>query len=105
MSAYYDNLDKTLRVVPTCLKNADRLNAIKVKGMIYDGFLFAPVSGDSIVGDRFYEVKIGGITKNLVCSNFPFTTTGGKEYYFAFPQRGIFQLWFGDIEEINQLQE
>lgn len=108
MSAYYDNPDKTLRVVPTCLKNADKLNAIKVKGdnpfMIYDGFLFAPVSGDSIVVDRFYEVKIGGIKKNLVCLNFPFTTTSGKEYYFAFPQRGIFQLWFGDIEEINQLQ-
>lgn len=109
-SKYYNDAQKWMRVIPTCLSNAENLNATKVMGdnpfMIYNGYLFAPLKDDeSVSSDVIYEIDFGITKKRIKCSNFVFTTTEGNRYYFSFPQRATVHLWIGDIKEMNEVDD
>lgn len=100
---------KELRVIPTCLRNADELKAQKVVGdnpfWVYEGHFFAPIPEGVDVGvEKEYEIDFGFTKKRIICSNFIFTTQSGRNYYFVFPQRITISNWFGDIESINEVQ-
>ena len=104
----YYNCGKKLRVIPTCLSNAESLRGEKVEGdnpfMIYQGFLYAPINDNSqFKPEVYYEIDFGHTKKVLMCSNFKFTTERGKNYYFSFPQRATVPLWFGKIKSINAI--
>ena len=106
---YRNSEDKDMRVVPTCMREADELTGVKVGGnnpfMIYDGFLYAPIVDESkFRRETYYEIDFGHTKKILMCSNFKFTTESGKKYYYAFPQRATVHLWVGEIEEMNKVE-
>ena len=106
---YRNSEDKDMRVVPTCMREAEELRGVKVKGdnpfMIYDGFLYAPIVDESkFRRETYYEIDFGHTKKILMCSNFKFTTESGKKYYYAFPQRATVHLWVGEIEEMNKVE-
>ncbi|MBQ2838401.1 MAG: hypothetical protein IJE73_01995 [Muribaculaceae bacterium] len=106
---FYNDCNKQMRVIPTCLRKADELKGEKVKGnnpfMIYDGYLYAPiVCDDSFEKIAYYEIDFGPTKKRLKCSNFIFTTSSGKKYYFSFPQRATVHRWIGEIEEMNEVK-
>ncbi len=105
---YHNSRVKDMRVIPTCLCDAENLDAIKVKGdnpfMIYNGHLFAPIKEDEKINDAVYEIDFGLTKKKLKCSNFIFTTSSGKKYYFSFPQRATVHRWIGEIEEMNEVK-
>ena len=106
---YYYDCRKQLKVIPTCLFDAENLDAIKVKGdnpfMMYGGFLYAPIGIDEPVDKvDFYEIDFGHSKKKLFCSNFIFATKSGNRYYFSFPQRATVHRWIGDIEAINKVK-
>ena len=106
---YHNSEGLDMRIVPTCLREADKLRGVKVKGdnpfMIYDGFLYAPIVDDSkFLHETYYEIDFGHTEKVLMCSNFKFTTNSGKKYYFSFPQRATVHLWIGEIEEVNRVE-
>lgn len=103
---YHNSGVKDMRVIPTCLRDAENLDAVKVKGdnpfMIYNGHLFAPIKDVETIKDAVYEIDFGPTKKVLACSNFVFTTKSGNKYYFCFPQRATVHLWIGEIEEMNR---
>ena len=106
---YFNQGAKRMCVIPTCLRSAEHIDAMKVKGnnpfMIYDGHLFAPLKDDeSVAPYTFYEIDFGVTKKILKCSNFTFTTSSGNRYYFSFPQRATVHRWIGDIENMNEVK-
>lgn len=107
MDKYYNNCEKKMRVIPTCLYNADELEAVKVPGdnpfMIYDGYLYAPVVNEESLKDNYYQIDFGLSNKVIRCSNFMFTTQSGKKYYFSFPQRATLHLWIGEIKKMDKM--
>lgn len=104
----YYNYNKKLRVIPTCLSDAENLDATKVNGdnpfMIYNGFLYAPIiENKQIAKNDFYEIDFGYTKAKLACTNFTFSTKKGNRYYFSFPQRSTIHRWIGEIKEINKI--
>ncbi len=106
---YYNDCAKQMRVIPTCLHNADKEIGEKVKGdnpfFIYHGFLYAPIdSSGNYEKMSYYEIDFGCTKKVLKCSNFAFTSTNGENFYFSFPQRATVHRWIGEIEEMNRCE-
>ncbi len=104
---YYNDCAKQMRVIPTCLRNADKEIGEKVKGdnpfFIYNGFLYAPIdSSGNYEKMSYYEIDFGCTKKVLKCSNFAFTSTNGENFYFSFPQRATVHRWIGEINEMNE---
>lgn len=104
---YFNDRAKYMRVIPACLRNAEKIEATKVKGdnpfMIHNGYLFAPLKDDeSVAPFALYEIDFGVTKKTLKCTNFTFTTPCGNRYYFSFPQRATVHRWIGEIEEMNR---
>ena len=60
---YHNSGVKDMRVIPTCLRDAENLDAVKVKGdnpfMIYNGHLFAPIKDVETIKDAVYEIDFG----------------------------------------------
>ncbi len=104
---YYSGSAKRLRVIPTCLRDADKLPQVKIKGdnpfFIHNGYLYSPVDTTQSRPALYNEIDFGAAKKVFECSYFRFKTQSGKEYYFTYPQRITTYYWLGEIQEINQV--
>ena len=103
---YFSDDAKHLRVIPTCMENAEMLRSEKVVGdnpfYMFNGYLYAPIRDEERVeATTTYEIDFGFTEKTLTCTNFVFTTASGNKYYFSFPQRATVHRWVGEIEEMN----
>ncbi len=103
---YHGYAGKRLKVIPTCLRDADVIKGEKVSGdnpfWEYNGYLYSPADAAISYGD-IYEIDFGPTKKRIELTPFPFKTSSGANYHFVFPQRATVHLWFGEIKSINRL--